>query len=354
MTNKPLGSPYNAVGGRSVVDLPTGLRRALDAELDGYPARELGQAANRLSQRYRADHPAVQPILASALDTTAYLTTRMPATYAAARQVFDRLIAARPDFQPRTMLDLGAGTGACTLAAADAFPSLEYSHLVDGSTHALSAAQRLLEGSRVTVTTAATRVDRPDARAGAEHVDLVVCGFLLGELDNVGREKVITEMASTASVVAVIEAGTPAGYRRVLTARTALLAAGQALLAPCPHDDVCPLAQTEDWCHFAVRLTRSIRHRQAKGGQRGFEDEKYAYVVASSQTSRHRSARILRRPQIRTGHVRMTLCAIEPGVQHLTVSKRHGQDYRAAHHARWGDGWPPSASAQSGPDVSAE
>ncbi|MDQ4038106.1 MAG: small ribosomal subunit Rsm22 family protein, partial [Actinomycetota bacterium] len=112
-----------------------------------------------------------------------------------------------------------------------------------------------------------------------------------------------------------------------------------------PHEAACPLEPTPDWCHFAVRLTRSIRHRQIKGGARGYEDEKYAYVVASSQPPERRSGRVLRHPQIRTGHVRMTVCATEPGIQDVTVSKRHGQGYRAARQAVWGDPWPPPAES---------
>lgn len=328
-----------------MIDLPGPLRQALEAELDSYSSRELGKSADRLSDRYRADQPATQPILASPLDSAAYLTTRMPATYAAARQVFDRLAESHPDFRPRTILDLGAGTGACTWAAADAFPSLASSHLVDSSGSALAAAQRMLESSAVEITHAADRLDRPDGWTVAGGFDLAVCGFLLGEVGAAVQGTLILEMARAASVVVIVEPGTPAGYRRALGARTALVAGGRALLAPCPHEAACPLEPTQDWCHFAVRLTRSIRHRQVKGGERGYEDEKYAYVIASSQPPVRRSARILRHPQIRTGHVRMTVCAAEPGVQNVTVSKRHGQDYRAARNAGWGDTWdsPPNS-----------
>lgn len=326
-----------------MVDLPDPLRQALEAELDGYSIRELGRAADRLSDRYRADLPAIHPILASPLDSAAYLTTRMPATYAAARQVFDRLAIARPGFQPRTLIDLGAGTGACTWAAADAFPSLKSSHLVDSSESALAAAARMLNNSPLEITHSAARLDQPGGWTAPASFDLAVCGFLLGELDKRAQDTLTPEMARAASVVAMIEPGTPAGYRRVLQARAALIAAGRYVLAPCPHESACPLEPTQDWCHFAVRLTRSIRHRQVKGGERGYEDEKYAYVVTSEQPPLRRSGRILRHPQIRTGHVRMTICAPEPGVQDVTVSKRRGEDYRAARHARWGDSLPPSA-----------
>ncbi len=337
------------VGSSFVVDLPGPLRQELEAELDAYSVTELGGAADRLSARYRSDQPATQPILTSPLDCAAYLTTRMPATYAAARQVFDRLVASRPDFQPRTLLDLGAGTGACTWAAADAFPSLASSHLVDASESALAAAQRMLKNSPVEVTHSADRLDRPGWATMTADFDLVVGGFLLGELDAVTQAPLVLEMATAAPVVVVVEPGTPAGYRRVLRARAALIAAGRHVLAPCPHESACPLEQTQDWCHFAVRLTRSIRHRQVKGAERGYEDEKYAYVVAGTQPPIGRSARILRHPQIRTGHIRMPICAIEPGIQDVTLSKRHRDEYRAARHARWGDPWQPATSAGTPP-----
>ncbi|MBA3411165.1 MAG: rRNA methyltransferase [Geodermatophilaceae bacterium] len=327
-----------------MADLPGPLRTALDAELDGYSMRDLGKAAERLSIRYRADHAAAQPILSSPLDAAAYLTTRMSATYAAARQVFGRLAEAHPDFRPRTMLDLGAGTGACTWAAADAFPSLESSHLVDRSGSALAAALRMLQNSDLRVTHAADRLPRTGAGTATERTDLAVCGFLLGELDPADQAAVICEMCRTASVVAVIEPGTTAGYRRILQARSNLIEAGRHVLAPCPHEVACPLEPTQDWCHFAVRLTRSIRHRQVKGGERGYEDEKYAYVVTATEAPAGRTGRILRHPQIRTGHVRMTFCDTDPGIEDMTVSKRHGADYRAARHAHWGDSWPPSSS----------
>lgn len=74
-----------------MVELPVPLQEAVDAELSAFPVGELRVAADRLSQRYRADQAGGEPILRTMLDAAAYLTTRMPATYAAVRQVFDRL-----------------------------------------------------------------------------------------------------------------------------------------------------------------------------------------------------------------------------------------------------------------------
>jgi hypothetical protein len=43
-----------------------------------------------------------------------------------------------------------------------------------------------------------------------------------------------------------------------------------------------------DWCHFATRLARSRTHRLAKGAERGFEDEKFAYAVLTRSPHRPR------------------------------------------------------------------
>lgn len=199
----------------------------------------------------------------------------------------------------------------------------------------------MLAGGTLRVTHAAGRLDQPGDWKVTEGFDLAVCGFLLGELDPAVRDTVVLEMAGAAPVVAIIEPGTPAGYRRVLAARTVLIAAGRALLVPCPHDEDCPLQATQDWCHFAARLRRSVAHRQTKRGVLGYEDKKYSYVVAANRPSPARHGRILRHPQIRGGHVRVTVCSTQTGIEQQIVGKRHGELYRAARNARWGDPWPP-------------
>ena len=85
-----------------------------------------------------------------------------------------------------------------------------------------------------------------------------------------------------------------------------------------------------------------------KGGERGYEDEKYSYVVASTEPPGDRSGRILRHPQVRSGHVRMTVCDLDPGVDRVIVSKRQGESHRAARHAGWGDPWLPAECPGSG------
>jgi ribosomal protein RSM22 (predicted rRNA methylase) len=46
-------------------------------------------------------------------------------------------------------------------------------------------------------------------------------------------------------------------------------------------------------------------------------------------------ARVVRQPQIRSGHVRLTLCTPQ-GVRHIVVGKSQRDAYRLARKLRWG------------------
>jgi ribosomal protein RSM22 (predicted rRNA methylase) len=167
--------------------------------------------------------------------------------------------------------------------------------------------------------------------------DLVTLGYVVNELPD-PHDAIDRAWAATAGALVVVEPGTPAGYRLVLAARDRLLAAGAHLAAPCPHERECPLAGTEDWCHFAVRVARSKAHRQAKGAELSYEDEKFSYVAVTRAPAEPAAARVLRHPLSRPGHVVLELCARD-ALRSETVSKRQGPRYRAARKVSWGEAW---------------
>ena len=96
-----------------------------------------------------------------------------------------------------------------------------------------------------------------------------------------------------------------------------------------------------DWCHFSARVSRSSLHRQVKGGSLAYEDEKFSYVAATRLPAEPAPARVVRRPQIRKGQVLLDLCEADEELRRTTVTKRHGDLYKAARDAAWGDAWPP-------------
>ncbi|MBK3581080.1 rRNA methyltransferase, partial [Streptomyces sp. MBT65] len=55
------------------------------------------------------------------------------------------------------------------------------------------------------------------------------------------------------------------------------------------------------------------------------------------------SAGVVRRPQIRKGQVLLDLCEADEQLRRTTVTKRHGDLYKTARDASWGDPWPEKA-----------
>src|SRR5262249_41719810 len=139
--------------------------------------------------------------------------------------------------------------------------------------------------------------------------DCMIISYALGELPQTAQATLIQLCwQAVKKTLILVEPGTPYGFKAILAARELLIGLGAHIAAPCPHAKACPLAAIGDWCHFSVRLERTVEHRKLKEGQLGYEDEKYSYLVVSKEKPETYSERILRHPQRRTGHIHFTLC----------------------------------------------
>ncbi|MEV6648228.1 small ribosomal subunit Rsm22 family protein [Amycolatopsis sp. NPDC051371] len=321
--------------------LPDDLSSALDDELARHPVPRLAQSVDRLSTRYRQGDAAASPILATEADVAAYAGYRMPATYAAVHAVLAEAASRAPGFEPRTQVDVGGGTGAAVWAAATVWSSLEKSTVLEQVAGAIGLGKRLAAGAKnATVRNTDWRRGFVDPAAPAPEADLVTLSYVLGELSDASRDDVVRWLTAKANTVAIVEPGTPAGYERIRAARAQLIELGLHVVAPCPHDAACPIVAGKDWCHFSARLPRSVLHRRLKAGTLGFEDEKFAYVVASRTVPERPDARIIRHPKKHKGWVALDLCTASDGLKPgVAVSKKQGPRYRAARDAEWGDGW---------------
>ncbi|MER6115958.1 rRNA methyltransferase [Streptomyces sp. A0642] len=323
--------------------LPTAeaLRAALAALLDGLPPKQATQAVDRLIANYRGTTPTGAPLLRDRSDVAAYAAYRMPATFEAVRSALDALRDAAPEWAPATHTDVGGGTGAASWAVAGAWDGPRTT-VLDWAEPALELGRELAGVSGLPGLRAAqwqrARIGKDLALDAA---DLVTVSYVLGELTPEARTALVDAAARAAQAVVVVEPGTPDGYARVIEARDRLIAAGLTVAAPCPHSDACPIEPGTDWCHFSARVSRSSLHRKVKGGSLPYEDEKFSYVVATRFTPRPVEARVTRRPQIRKGQVLLELCTRDEALRRATVTKRHGELYRAARDADWGDAWPP-------------
>ncbi|MFI8346216.1 small ribosomal subunit Rsm22 family protein [Streptomyces sp. NPDC085596] len=320
------------------------LRSTLAGVLDGLPPRQAASAVERLIANYRGDTPTDAPILRDRADVAAYAAYRMPATFEAVRSALEAFADAVPEWVPRSHVDIGGGTGAATWAVAATWDGERPVTVLDWAEPAL-ALGREIAGAHPALRGAEWRRARIGAALELPGTDLVTVSYVLNELSEPDRAALVDAAAAAAQSVVIVEAGTPAGYERIIEARDRLIAAGFRVAAPCPHSAPCPIVPGTDWCHFAARVSRSSLHRQVKGGSLAYEDEKFSYVAATRLPADPAPARVVRRPQIRKGQVLLDLCEADEQLRRTTVTKRHGELYKAARDAEWGDAWPPLGDA---------
>jgi ribosomal protein RSM22 (predicted rRNA methylase) len=315
-------------------DLPAELKAALDARLHGLSRVEAAERSALISRTYRDGGGS--GAISSEADALAYALARMPATYAAVTASLNALREVNPDFAPKSLLDVGAGPGTASWAAAEVFSSLQSFTLLDANSKLRALALDLGRGSARLSDMQYRRGEARTALAGTEAADLVVASYMIGETGDAERS-VLAELmwAKTRDTLLIVEPGTPAGYGRIIALREQLIAAGAHVATPCPHDGPCPL-QPPDWCHFTQRLPRSRAHRQIKRAELAFEDEKFSHVALTRTPAARHPARVLAQPDVNKVEVTAKLCTAE-GLVIARIPRRAKGDYSAARRWRWGD-----------------
>lgn len=320
------------------MDLPATLRVALAHELAHVPSKKVAEAATNLSQRYRNRQPMSAGIfLRSPTDVLAYAAVRFPATFAAISAVLSEVQARKPAWQPHTMLDAGAGPGTALWAAHELWPELEQVMLLEREEAMIALGQQLVAHTHSQVLQRARwqKVDLLE-QWNIEPCDLVIASYVIGELQAPQREALLKKLWSlTDDTLVLIEPGTPAGFSHIRVARQWLLAEGAHMIAPCPHEMECPMADN-DWCHFAQRVSRTQLHRQVKQVDLSYEDEKFSYIAVSRTPATPIASRVIRHPQIRPGHIHLELCTSE-GLRNTVVTRKDKAAFRQARDVRWGD-----------------
>jgi ribosomal protein RSM22 (predicted rRNA methylase) len=317
------------------MDLPASLRGAIDEALSGISAKDLARASERLTHRYRGEVNDGTAHLSDDMAARAYLAARMPATYAAIRAAMSHTAEGLPQFEPRTLLDIGAGPGTAMWAAKDCWPAVDDAVLIEGS----SAIRKWGESfsSLTGISTIAWRAgDITSSLAIEQPRDLVTLAYVLCELPDSTRAALIDRLWSlTASLLLIVEPGTPSGWQRILEARQSLITLGAHVAAPCPHHLRCPLS-TPDWCHFAERLPRTRIHRLVKQADVPWEDEKYIYLSAARGPVDQSCARIIAQPRSSKARLDLKLCKSDGTSAHLFVTRRDPA-YKTARRRDWGE-----------------
>jgi ribosomal protein RSM22 (predicted rRNA methylase) len=312
------------------MQLPTELADAVDREAAQHNRATLAKAVAAISARYHAEGTRATGRF-DEVERAAYLAVRMPAIYGVLRMVFAELSRRIPGTTVRSLLDLGAGPGTAVWAAHAIWPDLAAITCVERDRGFISIGRGIAPLSDIQWIEADLNTD-----LSLSTVDLVVLSYTAGEFNKYAE---LIERAWNAARLAliVVEPGTPRGFEVIRAVRDQLIRTGAEIAAPCPHARECPM-KTPGWCHFAARIERTRLHRQLKGGDLGYEDEKFSYVIASRIPMRRAESRIVRHPWIEPGLVRLELCT-PSGLRTHTVRKRDGEAFRRARKANWGEEW---------------
>lgn len=305
------------------MEIPQELKEAIEKIITGTKHKNIIEESQSISKKYRENDGKGEKLVTKQSEAVAYSISRMPATYCAVYSVFSKIFR-NYNKEIKTVLDIGAGTGAATWAITN-FINPQKITCLEREGAMRDVGSKLMCGNLENVEWSEFDLI---SDAIKEKADLVVTSYVINELSEENRKKAIEKMwEATNQLLVIIEPGTPEGFKHILESRELLLGTGANIVAPCSHNGKCPINRQEDWCSFYVRVSRSGIQRQAKKGELGYEDEKFSYIAFSKTPVATEQSRILRHPQINSGYVKVKLCTSN-GLEEKTYSKKDGEVYK--------------------------
>lgn len=324
------------------------LQNAIQSYLEKIPQQKIQKGFEELSKKYRDFSENINSVsqfkLESKEQVAAYITTRMPATYTAICAVLQKLSLIKPDLEIDSILDCGAGPGTSIWAFKNSSFSCHKFYLCENNALLMRGGQELLEYSShqsKIIWLEQDFVSLPKENIPNNQCDIVLASYSIGELSEEDLIRFLDNSVHLANKgLILLEPGTPRGFRNIRLAREILISKGLHIVAPCTHQKACPIKEG-DWCHFSERLSRSSVHRKVKDGELAYEDEKFSYLVAlknfHTTENSATSARILRHPLKKSGHIHFELCTSEGEQMHYISSKKQKEHFREMKKAEWGD-----------------
>lgn len=315
------------------MELPIEFKNVTENLASDIPLKKLISAANTISERYRSESGSGKSLITNDTEAAAYAIVRMPATIGAAGGAM-QYAADRFDGEINTILDIGSGTGACCWAAAEIFPGLEKITCLEREKPMISFGKKLMNDGDFPIK--CDWINHDITQSFNHSADLVTASYVMNELTAAKRERLTAELwKATEKMLIIIEPGTPVGFANIKAIRKQLINSGAKILAPCPHGNNCPLPE-DDWCHFTARVSRTKLHKQLKGGDAPYEDEKFCYIAVVREDYPPCSARVLRHPKIESGKITLKLCTTD-GIKERIVTKKDGALFKAARKSDCGD-----------------
>lgn len=280
------------------------------------------EESQSISKKYRENDGKGKKLVTKQSEAIAYAISRMPATYCAVYTALSHTLK-NYNNEIKSVLDVGAGTGAATWAVNDLIQVNRVTCL-EREVEMRKIGNQLMKQH---IPIAEWKEFDLNQNEIQEKADLVITSYVINELTEADRQNALIKMwNSTNGVLVIIEPGTPEGFSHILQARKLLIEQGANIVAPCTHNKECSVGK-DDWCSFYTRVARSKMQKQAKKGELGYEDEKFSYIAFSKTPVNRSDSVILRHPQINSGFVKVKLCT-QNGIEEKTYSKKDKELYK--------------------------
>ena len=315
------------------MNYPGNLNEALGAWLKLGGQGGLVQKTQHLSASYRKGANS------STVDLAAYVVSRVPATFAANVRMHEAMARAMPDFAPCSLLDMGAGPGTASWAALARWSDIHSITQCEQDQSFAWLAAKLNVESGLGALQRTALVQKSEAGLPFDiKAELVVASYMLAELPLGNMPDVAKRLwHRTEDVLLLIEPGTPLGFARLRSVRETLLGQGAFVIAPCTHQNICPMAGN-NWCHFKTRVQRSRDHMHAKQATVPFEDEAFSYLVLSRKPVPQSGGRVVAPVTVNKVAATLPLCN-GAGLRDEVIASRDKRAYKRAKKTGWGDVW---------------
>lgn len=315
------------------MQFPEELREAAEAYAQTFDRKTLIKAAETVSARYREGSADGSELVTKPEEVAAYAAVRMPATFAAVSNALEHALTHFAG-TIKTAADIGAGTGAAGWAVAELTDGLSELHCFERVGAMRSLGERLMTEAGISADVFWHELDVTRGEL-PESYDLITACYIMNELTPDGMARAVRSLwEKTKGMLLIVEPGTKTGHANILKARGQLIDLGAQIAYPCPGNGACPLPE-DDWCHFTARAARSKLHKQLKGGDVPYEDEKFSCIAAVRAGASPCRMRILRHPQIASGAVELHVCTAE-GISDIMVT-RSSKQFKAARKSDSGD-----------------
>ena len=305
-----------------------------------FSKKQLSQSFKEVSNKYCAEKNGYS-LLNQEEEAAAYSLSRMPATYGAVYNAFfQTLDTIERQVKLKTLLDVGAGTGAATLAIANQI-NINKIICLEREDAMLNLGKILLEASDKKEIRDAIWIKQDLMKDSImetikEKADIIVVSYMLNELDETNRLKLVENLWNqTNQILLIVDPGTPKDFKNMMQIKRFLVNKGARVIAPCANERECSLP-SNDWCHFLCRVERTKWQKDIKMATVPYEDEKFTYLAFSKEDIGRTKNRVIRPSINKTNFIQVKLCE-ENKVSEKIYTRKDKEMYKKAKKIKVGE-----------------